>query len=79
MKNLLRLTVTTGLCLFMTQGAIAGHRWDDNDRSLKKINKRVQLGPRPFYLLDQLRDGELKKDLQRCATGRFATRQAIFR
>ncbi len=27
----------------------------------------VQLGPRPFYLLDKLREGALKDDLQRCA------------
>lgn len=30
----------------------------------------VHLGPRPFYLLDQLQDGELKETLQGCAVTR---------
>jgi len=31
----------------------------------------VQLGPRPFYLVDQLDEGRLKRKLQRCAKRRF--------
>lgn len=31
----------------------------------------VQLGPRPFYLVNDMEDGELKRQLQSCATGRF--------
>lgn len=31
----------------------------------------VQLGPRPFYLVEQLNDGELKDALQQCTKGPF--------
>jgi glycerophosphoryl diester phosphodiesterase len=31
----------------------------------------VQLGPRPFYLVDNMDDGELKSALQQCADGPF--------
>ncbi len=30
-------------------------------------NSKVQLGPRPFYLLDKMSDGALKEELTRCA------------
>jgi glycerophosphoryl diester phosphodiesterase len=32
----------------------------------------VQLGPRPYYLVEDMADGKLKEDLQRCAAGPFA-------
>ena len=32
----------------------------------------VQLGPRPFYLVDQMPDGELKSKLQACSAGPFS-------
>ncbi len=36
---------------------------------------RVQLGPRPFYLVDAMRPGRLKAALQRCSTwGRYTKR-----
>lgn len=31
----------------------------------------VQLGPRPFYLVDQMDESRLKRKLQRCAKRRF--------
>ncbi len=38
----------------------------------------MQLGPRPFYLLDKLRQGALKDDLQRCAAGKTRYRPSDF-
>jgi glycerophosphoryl diester phosphodiesterase len=35
----------------------------------------VQLGPRPYYLVDKLADGPLKSRLQRCANGPFRQTQ----
>lgn len=32
----------------------------------------VQIGPRPFYLVDKMDDGELKQKLQACAAGPFS-------
>jgi len=37
--------------------------------------QRVELGPRPFFLVDDLRDGPLKRSLQQCAKrGEFTAR-----
>ncbi len=37
---------------------------------------RVQLGPRPFFLVDDMRDGPLKRELQQCAKrGTFTPRE----
>ncbi|XOV85779.1 MAG: glycerophosphodiester phosphodiesterase family protein [bacterium] len=33
----------------------------------KKKSSSAQLGPRPFYLLDQMQPGKLKRQLERCA------------
>ena len=38
----------------------------------------VQLGPRPFYLLDRLREGRLKDDLRRCAARKTRYRRSDF-
>lgn len=38
----------------------------------------VQLGPRPFFLVDDMQDGALKRDLQRCAAGRPLYRPSQF-
>lgn len=35
------------------------------------IRPNVQLGPRPFYLVDDMDDGELKDALEQCKTGPF--------
>lgn len=45
--------------------AICTLAFNDAGVSAKELN--VQLGPRPFYLVDQMSEGALKKDLQRCA------------
>ena len=38
----------------------------------------VQLGPRPFYLVEQMVDGELKKDLEGCVERRKSYRKTEF-
>jgi glycerophosphoryl diester phosphodiesterase len=40
------------------------HTWKANDPS-------VQLGPRPFYLVEDMDDSKLKKTLQKCSNGPF--------
>jgi glycerophosphoryl diester phosphodiesterase len=37
----------------------------------KKDQMRVQLGPRPYFLIDQLEEGRLKDKLESCAEGPF--------
>lgn len=36
----------------------------------KKLNKNVQLGPRPYYLVDDMDPGQLKDQLKSCLTKR---------
>lgn len=51
----------------------------DNDGSKKRHNwkpnmyssKRVDLGPRPYFLIDDMDEGRLKKRLQKCEKGPF--------
>ncbi len=47
----------------------AGAQSDDDDDHYERHHSgvQVQLGPRPFYLVDELSDGDLKKSLQKCA------------
>lgn len=41
-------------------------------KKFKRVkNQSVQLGPRPFFLVDDMDEGELKEQLQHCANGPF--------
>lgn len=42
----------------------AGGKWSRN-------KDKVQLGPRPYYLVDQMTEGRLKRKLQQCANREF--------
>ena len=56
--TLITLVVFVGIpTLAVAQGNKAGHS--------------VQLGPRPFYLVDDMDEGHLKKALQKCSDGPF--------
>lgn len=48
------------------------YKHDDGDKS----ETSVQLGPRPFYLVDKMKDGKLKRKLQSCSNGPF--RKSLF-
>ena len=43
----------------------------DDDRGKGKPDNTVQLGPRPFFLVDDMREGPLKRKLQACFKGPF--------
>ncbi len=42
--------------------------------SARAASQAVQLGPRPFFLVDDMREGKLKRTLERCASGPFRKR-----
>ena len=42
-----------------------------DSHGLKMADTNVQLGPRPFYLVDQMDNSALKTELQKCANGPF--------
>ena len=49
-----------------------GYKHDDGDHA----EMSVQLGPRPYYLVDKMKDGKLKRKLQSCSNGPF--RKTLF-
>jgi glycerophosphoryl diester phosphodiesterase len=63
-------TVAVALTLSATTVARAdgGH---ENDESYRRSESSVQLGPRPFFLLNEMEDGRLKRQLQKCTAGPF--------
>ncbi|MHB1051763.1 MAG: glycerophosphodiester phosphodiesterase family protein [Thiobacillus sp.] len=46
------------------------HERDDQRGSIRAAQS-VQLGPRPFFLVEDMQDGMLKRTLQQCANGPF--------
>jgi len=63
--TMMRAALAALLCLAAT-AAFAARDDDDNDK-----RATVQLGPRPFYLVDRMSPGPLKERLQKCASGPF--------
>src|SRR4051812_23177572 len=49
----------------------AGGNDNDRDHDHDKNDASVQLGPRPFYLVDGMDDGPLKNKLSQCKDGPF--------
>ena len=43
----------------------------DDERGSVRTAHSVQLGPRPFFLVEDMQDGKLKRQLQQCAKGPF--------
>ncbi|MCG7866160.1 MAG: glycerophosphodiester phosphodiesterase [Candidatus Thiodiazotropha taylori] len=65
LQTLLIITTTT----IMVSGCFAGNRdhREDDEREFERIRLSTQLGPRPFYLVDDMDEGELKQELQACS------------
>jgi glycerophosphoryl diester phosphodiesterase len=59
------IAVSTAVAAALCTAAAARAADDD------KRPSSVQLGPRPYYLVDKLADGPLKSKLQQCANGPF--------
>jgi glycerophosphoryl diester phosphodiesterase len=53
--------------------ANAGDRWDDDHRKPHwKVNKRnIQIGLRPYYLIQNMEESRLKRKLEDCTEGPF--------
>ncbi|MCG7909929.1 MAG: glycerophosphodiester phosphodiesterase [Candidatus Thiodiazotropha taylori] len=65
LQTLLIITTTT----IMVSGCFAGNRdhREDDEREFERVRLSTQLGPRPFYLVDDMDEGELKQELQACS------------
>ena len=73
MKTLIAVLATSAAlllsgCSFFTDSLSN----DDRDGSYgKNESHNIQLGPRPFYLVDDMGESRLKRKLESCKTGPF--------
>lgn len=58
-------TTVSFLILFLAAQATAA------EHHMNTIPERAEIGPRPFYLIDDMEDSPLKEELQSCAAGPF--------
>jgi glycerophosphoryl diester phosphodiesterase len=68
MRRFLLLAALAGTIGIQPTLAQADQKWSNRWRH--DANPTVQLGPRPFFLVDDMRDGRLKEELQSCAARR---------
>ncbi len=70
-----RQIVTVGLAVVIGTFAATNKSTAEDGRSRGHEHDRtktnVQLGPRPFFLIDNMADSQLKRKLQQCTTGRY--------
>ena len=57
------------MALALSHGSgVLAFDFDERDKGGRdKQGAQVQLGPRPSYLVDQMTDGKLKRELQQCS------------
>jgi len=67
-KKVFRLVLGTLIIAAMSAGVFM---IEVNAQDPEGTGQSVQLGPRPFYLVDDMDEGELKIALQQCANGPF--------
>jgi glycerophosphoryl diester phosphodiesterase len=64
------VTLSVALALTATAGVSTAEGGHDREGSRRELSS-VQLGPRPFFLVNEMEDGRLKRQLQQCSTGPF--------
>lgn len=73
--NALSLCLISIITLPACLGSVAFADNDNSEKSEKRYHKQidhsVQLGPRPFFVVNDMDDSKLKKKLQSCAKGPF--------
>ena len=62
------LAVALTLCATTVARADGGN---ENNEGSRSSESKVQLGPRPFFLVNEMEDGRLKRQLQKCTAGPF--------
>jgi len=66
------ISLTTLLILLSSLFTTTANADDDNNQKYNRYNtQHIELGPRPFYLVDDMQDSPLKKELQKCSKGSF--------
>lgn len=70
-SSLSMLVLATAIAVLPASSIAAGRGAESGPHYDHGQGGSVQLGPRPFYLVDDMRDGPLKDELQRCSEGPF--------
>jgi len=73
MKDSLRFVTAALLLSTSTMSAVAADRDRDDEHRGRPERQSVQVGVRPFYLVDGMEDGALKDRLKQCEAGPFYT------
>lgn len=75
LKRVCLAFTAAGIAILLSTSCLAGdrHNRDDDDRweSGNKSRLSVQLGPRPYYLINDMEDSELKEELLSCDKKKF--------
>jgi glycerophosphoryl diester phosphodiesterase len=69
--NSAALLVLLSSLIIVSANADDGDKQKNNSQKYKHNVHSVQLGPRPFYLVDDMDEGLLKRELQNCSKGPF--------
>jgi glycerophosphoryl diester phosphodiesterase len=69
--NLRKLTIAAVFAILPTLALATGYEGAAAEHGYGGQNASVQLGPRPFFLVDDMTPGPLKTKLQSCAQGPF--------
>ena len=65
---------SAALLIVIAAPALADAQHDRDDHGNARTAHSIQLGPRPFFLVEDMQDGALKHALQQCADGPFRKR-----
>ena len=65
------VTVALALLLSVATGVATAGSGNDRDDDRQRTNSSVQLGPRPSFLINEMEDSRLKRQLQKCSAGPF--------
>jgi hypothetical protein len=65
------VSVALALLLSVATGIPTAGSQDNKDDDRQRSSQAVQLGPRPFFLINEMEDGSLKQQLQKCSAGPF--------
>jgi glycerophosphoryl diester phosphodiesterase len=63
-------TLIAGSC-FAGNYQCGSDNHEEDNHSYKRARLNIELGPRPFYLVDDMDEGPLKQELQQCRKKRF--------
>src|SRR5262245_32275204 len=58
-------------CIAITAGTATAEQPAKNNKSRDRHESQVQLGPRPFFLVNDMEDSDLKDELATCSDGPF--------